>query len=554
VFYLTAMAYNLADLFEHTADVIPERVALICGDETRTFAELEARSNQLAHHLAATGIEPDDHVGIYAANSLEWMEALLAIFKIRAVPININYRYVEAELAYLFDNADLKGLVYREEFGPRVAAVIDQLPQLTNLVMIPDGSGASQAGLDPEPYADALAAGSAERDFAERSGDDIVMIYTGGTTGMPKGVMWRAEDIFYALIGGTDFFTHEKVPDEWFHARNAEAASGQLTFLSTPPLMHGAAFASALMQLFQGNRNVLVEKFDAFDVWRVVARNGVNSVLIVGDAMGRPLIEALDELEASGEELDLSSFISLSSSAAVFSPTVKDRFLERFPNLVLTDSTGATESGFTGIRTVAKDDTAMKGGGPTVAPGLDTVVLDDELNILEPGSPVIGRLARGGNIPLGYYKDETKTAATFLIAADGRRYSVPGDFASIEEDGRITLLGRGSVCINTGGEKVFPEEVESVLKAHPDVFDAIVVGAPDERWGQRVTALVQVRDDHALDIGDLDRHAREHLAGYKLPRLVVPVDEVLRSPSGKPDYPWALQLAADEAAKQSSTA
>jgi acyl-CoA synthetase (AMP-forming)/AMP-acid ligase II len=548
------MAYNLADLFEHTADVVPERVALICGDETRSFAQLEARSNQLAHHLAASGIEPDDHVGIYAANSLEWMEALLAIFKIRAVPININYRYVEAELAYLFDNADLKGLVYREEFGPRVAAVIDRLPQLTNLVMIPDGSGASQAGLDPVRYADALAAGSAERDFAERSGDDIVMIYTGGTTGMPKGVMWRAEDIFYALIGGTDFFTHEKVTDEWFHARNAEAAGGQLTFLSTPPLMHGAAFASALMQLFQGNRNVLVEKFDAFDVWRVVAHNGVNSVLIVGDAMGRPLIEALDEIEASGEELDLSSFISLSSSAAVFSPTVKDRFLERFPNLVLTDSTGATESGFTGIRTVAKDDTAMKGGGPTVAPGLDTVVLDDELNIVEPGSPVIGRLARGGNIPLGYYKDEVKTASTFLVAADGRRYSVPGDFASVEEDGRITLLGRGSVCINTGGEKVFPEEVESVLKAHPDVFDAIVVGAPDERWGQRVTALVQVRDDHALDLDDLDRHARAHLAGYKLPRLVVPVDEVLRSPSGKPDYPWALQLAADEAAKQSSTA
>ncbi len=338
------MPYNLADLFEHTADLIPDRVALMCGDDSRTFGELEVRSNRLAHHLAATGIEPDDHVGIYAANSLEWIEALLAIFKIRAVPININYRYVEAELAYLFDNADLKGLVYREEFGPRVAAVIDDLPQLTNLVMIPDGSGASQAGLDPVAYADALAAGSPERDFPERSGDDIVMIYTGGTTGMPKGVMWRAEDIFYALIGGTDFFTHEKVSDEWFHAHNAEASAGQLTFLSTPPLMHGAAFASCLMQLFQGNRNVLVEKFEAHDVWRVVSRHGVNSILIVGDAMGRPLIEALAEMEADGEALDLSSFISLSSSAAVFSPTVKDRFLERFPNLVLTDSTGATES------------------------------------------------------------------------------------------------------------------------------------------------------------------------------------------------------------------
>jgi 3-oxocholest-4-en-26-oate---CoA ligase len=544
------MPYNMADLFEHTADLVGDRVALVCGDETRTYADLDARSNRLAHHLAGSGIGPGDHVGIYAANSIEWIEALLAIFKIRAVPININYRYVEAELSYLFDNADLVGLVYREEFGPRVAAVISDLPRLAHLVMIPDGSGASQAGVDPVTYDDALAQSSPDRDFEPRSGDDIVMIYTGGTTGMPKGVVWRAEDIFFALIGGTDFFTHEKVPDEFFHARNAEAAGGQLTFLSTPPLMHGAAFASCLMQMFHGNRNVLVEKFDAHDVWRVVARNGVNSILIVGDAMGRPLIEALDDMETNGEELDLSSFVSVSSSAAVFSPSVKDRFLERFPNLVLTDSTGATEAGFTGIGTVSKDNTAMKGGGPTVLPGRDTVVLDDDLRPVAPGSGVIGRLARGGNIPLGYYKDEAKTAATFLLAADGNRYSVPGDFATVEDDGRITLLGRGSVCINTGGEKVFPEEVESVLKAHADVFDAIVVGAPDERWGQRVTALVQLRDGHTLDREDLDRHARANLAGYKLPRLVVPVDEVLRSPSGKPDYPWALQLAADEATRQ----
>ncbi|HEY5155594.1 MAG TPA: acyl-CoA synthetase, partial [Acidimicrobiales bacterium] len=203
-----------------------------------------------------------------------------------------------------------------------------------------------------------------------------------------------------------------------------------------------------------------------------------------------------------------------------------------------------TESGFTGIRMVAKDDTAMKGGGPTVSPGADTVVLDEDLKIIEPGSPVIGRVARGGNIPLGYYKDEAKTAATFVIAADGRRYSVPGDFATVEEDGRITLMGRGSVCINTGGEKVFPEEVESVLKAHPDVFDVIVVGAPDERWGQRVSAIIEVRPGHDLDLEDLDRHARANLAGYKVPRTVQTVAEVRRSPSGKPDYPWALDLAA----------
>ena len=545
MFYFASMAYNMADLFEHSVDVIPDKTALICGDETRTFAELEARANRLAHHLSDAGIVPGNHVGLYAANSIEWIEAMLAIFKIRAVPININYRYVENELRYLFDNADLVALVYCEEFGPRVSAVIDEVPQLHHLVMIPDASGATQDGLEPVAYADALASGSPERDFGARSNDDIVIIYTGGTTGMPKGVMWRTEDIFFALIGGTDPFTHERVASEFTHAEKAANAGGQLVFLNTPPLMHGAAFASSLMQFFQGNINVLVEKFDAHDVWRQVDRHRINSILIVGDAMGRPLIEALDEMETAGEELDLSCFISLSSSAAVFSPTVKDRFLERFPNLILTDSIGATESGFTGIRMVAKDDTAMKGGGPTVSPGADTVVLDDELKIVEPGSSVIGRVARGGNIPIGYYKDEAKTAATFVIGADGRRYSVPGDFATVEEDGRITLMGRGSVCINTGGEKVFPEEVESVLKAHPDVFDVIVVGAPDERWGQRVSAIVEVRDGHDLDVDDLDRHARAHLAGYKVPRSVQTVDQVRRSPSGKPDYPWALDLAAN---------
>ena len=540
------MAYNLADLFEHTADVIPEKTALICGSVTRTFGDLDERANRLAHHLAASGVEAGQHVGIYAANSVEWMEALIAILKIRAVPININYRYVEDELRYLFDNADLVGLVYREEFGPRVAAVIDDVPMLRTLVMIPDSSGASQDGLDAVTYPEALDAGSPERDFGPRSADDIVIIYTGGTTGMPKGVMWRSEDIFHALMGGTDFFTHEKVSSEYHHAERAAAAEGQLIFLNTPPLMHGAAFSSSLMQFFQGNVNVLIEKFDATEVWRLVEKHHINSILIVGDAMGRPLIEALDEMEAAGEQLDLSSFFSLSSSAAVFSPVVKDRFLERFPGLILTDSIGATESGFTGIRTVAKDDTANKGGGPTVSRGVDTVVLDDDLNFVTAGSGVTGRVARGGNIALGYYKDEEKTAKTFVIAADGQRYSIPGDFATVEDDGRITLLGRGSVCINTGGEKVYPEEVESVLKAHPDVFDAIVVGAPDERWGQRVSALVEMREGHDLDTEALGVHARQSLAGYKVPRSIQQVQQVRRSPSGKPDYPWALELAAQQ--------
>jgi 3-oxocholest-4-en-26-oate---CoA ligase len=537
------MAYNLADMFEHSVDVVPDRVALVCGADQRTYAGLEERSNRLAHHLQRGGIEPGDHVGIYGLNSIEWIEGLLAILKVRAVPVNINFRYVEEELRYLFDNADLKGLFYSEEFGPRVAAVKDQLPLLKTLVMIEDGSGADQSGLEETPFLDALAQNSAERDFAERSGDDQVIIYTGGTTGMPKGVMWRSEDIFFALAGGTDPFTKEKVQSEWHHAEAAKASGGQLVMMNTPPLMHGAAFVGTLMQFFQGNRNVLVPKFDGEEVWRIVAREGVNSVLIVGDAMGRPMIEALEAMEARGEQPDLSSFIALSSTAAVFSPAVKERFFARFPDLVMTDSIGATESGFNGILAVGKDNTAMKAGGPTVNPGRDTVVLDDQLRPVEPGSGVVGKVARGGNIPLGYYKDEEKTKATFVIAADGQRYAVPGDFATLEADGTITLLGRGSVCINTGGEKVYPEEVEHALKAHGDVFDAVVVGVADERWGQRVAAVVQARPGHQPTLDDLDAHCRTHVAGYKVPRELHLVDQIVRSPSGKPDYPWAKKLA-----------
>jgi len=537
------MAFNWGDLFEHAVDAIPDRTALICGDTTLSYRELEERVNRLGHHLIDEGIEPGDHIGIYGYNSLEWVEALLAILKVRAVPVNVNYRYVEGELKYLFGNADLKALFYDEEFGPRIAAVKQNLPLLKTLVMIEDGSGASQDGLEAAPLSKALANGSPERDFPERSGDDQIIIYTGGTTGMPKGVMWRSEDIFFGLAGGIDPFTRERVVSETEQAAKAAAAGGQLLFMIAPPLMHGAAFIATTMQLFQGNVSVIVPKWDPAEAWRLIAKHKVNSILIVGDAMGRPLIEALEELEAAGTELDLSSFFSVSSSAAVFSPTVKDRFLERFENLIITDSIGATESGFNGIVTVGKGNTAMSAGGPTVSPGRDTVVLDDDLNIVEPGSEVVGKIARGGNIPLGYYKDPVKTAETWVTAKDGKRYAVPGDFAMVLADGSVTLMGRGSVSINTGGEKVYPEEVEQALKAHPAVFDVVVIGVPDERWGQRVAAVVQARAGETPSLEELDQHCRSFVAGYKVPRELHLVDEVVRSPSGKPDYRWAKSIA-----------
>jgi acyl-CoA synthetase (AMP-forming)/AMP-acid ligase II len=537
------MAFNIADMFEYAVDAVPDKVALVQDDRQLTYRELEARVNGLAHHLAGAGIGAGDHVGIYGPNSIEWVEAMLAAAKLRAVPVNINYRYVEEELRYLFDNADLRAVVYQREYGPRIAAVRADCPTLEHLIVIDDGSEADLAGLDAVPYDEAVARGDAGRDFEARTADDIWIIYTGGTTGMPKGVMWRQEDIFFALAGGTDPFTRQKVAHDHVHAESAAANPGQLVFLVAPPLMHGAAQVATMMNLMQGNRLVILAKFDGQAVWGLVAREGIHSILITGDAMGRPLIEALEELDAAGEELDLSSLLSVSSSAAVFSPTVKERFLERFPNLVITDSIGSTEGGFNGLVTVGKGNTAMKGGGPTVARGPATLVLDDDLKPVEAGSGVVGKVARSGNIALGYYKDPEKTAATFVIAADGERYAIPGDFATVEADGSITLLGRGSVSINSGGEKIYPEEVEQALKAHADVFDALVVGVADERWGQRVAAVVQPRPGREPTLEALDAHCRSYVAGYKVPRQLTLVDEIVRSPAGKPDYPWAKRVA-----------
>lgn len=537
------MSFNIADLFEHVADAVPDRRALVVGERRLSYRDLDGRSNRLAHHLDAAGVRTGDHVGVYAQNCVEWAEAMLAAFKLRAVPINVNFRYVTDELAYLFDNADLVALVHAAEFGPRIDAVRWSLPQLTHLVAIDDGSATPLID-GAIAYDDALAGSSPGRDFEPRSPDDHYVLYTGGTTGMPKGVVWRHEDVFMALGGGIDAYTGDKVSTDRDLAAKAVATENPMVTLALPPLMHGAAQWAMLRFWFEGGTVVLVPRFDPDEVWATVAREGVNTVMITGDAMGRPLIEAL---EADPDHHDLSSFFVLSSSAAVFSPTVKDRYLDLLPNLMIVDSIGSSETGHNGSIIVAKGETAMKGGGPTVDAGTDAVVLDDDLELVAPGSGVVGRLARGGNIPIGYYNDEAKTAETFVVAADGNRYAIPGDFAQLEQDGSITLLGRGSVCINSGGEKIFPEEVESALKAHPSVFDAVVVGVPDDRWGQRVAAIVQPRPGvGAPSLEELDVHCRNHVAGYKVPRQLHLVDEVVRSPSGKPDYPWAAQIAGGE--------
>jgi acyl-CoA synthetase (AMP-forming)/AMP-acid ligase II len=524
------MALNIADLFEHAADAFPDRIAVVCGDRQVTYREFDERTNRLAHHLAGVGVGRDDHVGMYARNSIEAIETLIATYKLRARTVNINYRFVESELRYMFTDADLVALVYDREFTPLVSAVLPDAPGIAGTVVI--GTGGSV------PYDEALAAASPERDFGPRSGEDIYLLYTGGTTGYPKGVLWKQQDVWRTLGGGIDFVTGEPLADEWVQSRSGAAGAG-LVKLCPAPLIHGSAQWTSLMSLFTGDTVVLLPSFDPHEIWRAVERHKVNMIIVVGDAMARPLIEAYT---AGG--YDGSSIISVSSNGALFSQAVKDAVFAALPGVVVTDAIGSSETGFTGLSIASAG--GQQRGGPTVNPGPATIVIDDDGKRV--GSGQIGRIARGGHIPLGYYKDPVKTAAMF-VEVDGERYVVPGDFARVEEDGTITLLGRGSACVNTGGEKVFPEEVESALKRHPAVFDALVIGIPDERLGQRVAAIVQCRPGREIDLADLESVVRGHVAGYKVPRTVWLTDSIGRTPSGKADYVWAGKFADSQLAQ-----
>lgn len=532
------MALNIADLFEHAVDVVPDRGVIQLGERIVTYAELEAESNKLAHFLASRGIGTGDHVGIYAKNSIEHVVALLAIFKVRAVAINVNYRYVEGELNYLFDNSDIVALLHERPYAPLVAATAPNHTRLQTIVAMPDptepDSDADLSSYDGLTWDQALEGQSAERDFAERSPDDLYIVYTGGTTGFPKGVMWRHEDFWRVLGGGIDFMTGDRL-SEYDQAAKAQAGDPMIMF-PLSPLMHGGAQAALLMHLFAGQRTVLEPKFDAATAWRAVERAGVQGIFMTGDAMARPLIE---EFEAG--DYDASSLFVVASSAAIFSRPVKERWMKAFPNAVFTDSIGASETGFSG--TGMQDSENIRGEGPVVTLGAETVVLDELNQVVDPTDVgKIGRVARSGSVPLGYYKDPEKSAKTFL-EVDGTRYSVPGDFARIEEGGKVTLLGRGSSCINTGGEKVYPEEVEMALKAHPDVYDALVVGVVDDKYGQAVTAVVQARGDAQPTTEEIREFLRPMLSGYKLPRAVTYVSEIPRSATGKANYPRAKELA-----------
>ena len=531
------MALNIADLAEHAIDAVPDRVALICGEDQLTYAQLEEKANRLAHYLIDKGVKKDDKVGLYCRNRNEIVVAMLGIIKAGAILVNVNFRYVEGELRYLFDNSDMVALVHERQYADRVANVLPDTPNVKTILVIEDDSDGDYQRYGGVEFEAALAQGSPERDFGPRSADDIYLLYTGGTTGFPKGVMWRHEDIYRVLFGGTDFATGEFVKDEYDLAKAATENPPMIRY-PIPPMIHGATQSATWMSLFSGQTTVLAPEFEPDEVWRTVEKHKVNLLFFTGDAMARPLLDALLAHQAKGKDYDLSSLFLLASTAALFSTSIKEKFLELLPNRIITDSIGSSETGFGGTSVVAKGQ--PHAGGPRVTIDHRTVVLDEDGNEVKPGSGVRGLIAKKGNIPIGYYKDEKKTAETFKTF-NGIRYAIPGDYATVEADGTVTMLGRGSLSINSGGEKIYPEEVEAALKGHPDVFDALVVGVPDPRFGQHVAAVIQPRDGARPKLADLDAFVRNEIAGYKVPRSIWFVDEVKRSPAGKPDYRWAKE-------------
>jgi fatty-acyl-CoA synthase len=528
--------HSFARAWSTVAALAPGREAVVCGARRLTFAALEERATRLAHVLAAGGVGPDDKVAIELVNSPEYLETFFAAQKLGAVPVNVNYRYVGSELAYLLDNSDAAALVFHDDFADTVAESLallpaDRRPRVALQVAHAGGRPPAPPVADYESALRGAPAGPATDRVP--SGDDLVFVYTGGTTGSPKAVMWRSDDLYVALWQMARPGTPP--PDVAAAMRAGKRAA---TVLPACPLMHGTGLFITLSTLSGGGTVVLLDtpRLDADAVWDAVARERVQTLTIVGDAFARPLLAAL---EASPDARDLSSLRAITSSGVTWSPETKRALLTRLPGVTLIDSLGASEGVMT--RTETRD-------GDQVAParfraGDRVVVVADDGDLVRPGDGRVGMLGVGGPIPLGYYKDDAKTADTFRTVG-GTRYSIPGDYATVEADGTITLLGRGSACINTGGEKVYPEEVELVLRSHPAVFDCVVVGVPDDRWGEAVAAVVQPRPGHAVDAAALRTHCRRALAGYKIPKHYVEVESLDRSPAGKADYARLRDLAA----------
>jgi 3-oxocholest-4-en-26-oate---CoA ligase len=547
------MEFNLAEVQEAVAAAVPDRECIVWRDRRLSYAEVTDRTRRLANHLLSLGLGPSRerdelaghesgqaHLACYLHNGNEYIEAMLGAYKARVAPFNVNYRYVAEELRYLLTDAGARAIVYHSAFADCLDAVRRDVPQLEVLLQVDDGTGAPL--LDGATwYEDALAAASPARPEVAWSPDDLYILYTGGTTGMPKGVLWRQADIFVGAMGGRNLATGE----EWATLDDiVEAAkNGGARLVPAPPFMHGAGHWLAFNAINGGNTVCIQHDttgFDAADVWGTVAKEQANILLIVGDAFGRPLVDELERAVADGSPYDLSSLLMIVSGGAPLNSTLKDRFLAQLPTVMVMDAVGASETGSQMAHMSAAGQAAKTG---TFTPGPGAAIVSDDLSTaLEAGHEEVGWLAQRGRVPLGYLGDADKTARTFPVI-DGVRYSVPGDRARLTADGVIELYGRDSVTINSGGEKIFAEEVEQAIAHHPDVYDVVVAGRPSERWGQEVVAVVQLRDGAQPDEAALLAEAAAHVARYKLPKAFRFVDEIVRSPAGKSDYRGAKEEA-----------
>ncbi len=554
---IEAVENNLWTLFDAIANAVPDRDAIVWRQRHSSYRAVHDRARRLAavlttHGLGARAERSDlsaweagqDLVGLYLLNGPEFLEANLGGYGARTAPFNVNYRYVADELAYLLDDARAAAIVYHARFAPTLDDVLPRLKQTPLLLQVADESGEALLP-DALDYEQALAAADPGVIPDRHSPDDLYVLYTGGTTGMPKGTLWRQADIWMAALGGEMMGADLDV-----EAMAAAAATGpEQRTLPNAPFMHGAAQWVALRSLLTGGTvvvNGIVDRLDPVDVWQTIERERVGATLFVGEAFARPLIAELERAT-----YDTSSLALIAVGGAVTSPETKTRVLAQIPQVLIADLAGSSETGS------ALSQVSTAGSKPEAgifAPGIDVAVLDvDMTRRLDPGEDSIGWFAKGGRIPLGYLGDQAKTERTFPTV-DGRRWSVPGDRARLRLDGMVELLGRDSVTINSGGEKIFAEEVEAAVLSHPAVLDAIVVGRPSERWGQEVVAVVQITDGAtgATD-DDIIKAAAARIARYKLPKSVVRVPLVVRSPAGKADYSWARQVALDDVASQGSS-
>lgn len=543
---------NIAALFDTVAQRIPEREAIVFRDRRISYGELLERTRRLAHALRDRGLGPHaadrtgyepyeshmDHLAIYAHNGNEYLESILGAFTTRVAPVNVNYRYVAGELAHLLRDSTARGIVYHSAFAPTLAEVLPDLPDLTVLIQIPDESG-NELLPGAEWYDDVIASGSAQRPAwsSDWSPDDLYVLYTGGTTGLPKGVLWRQADIHRASLGGRDVTTREAHTDIEVLAETA-AGPRQSVIMTGAPLMHGAGQWVTISGLLQGNTVVIqnvVDRLDPADMCATIEREKVSFFQIVGDALGRPIVEELEK-----GDYDVSSLVVLLSGGAVLSSSLRNRFLALLPNVILVDGLGSSEGGGQGIQVTMG---TPSGSSTAFQPSTGSVVVSDDMTrVLDPTDDTVGWLAKRTDAPLGYFGDPDKTAQTFPVIA-GERMSVPGDRARWNPDGTVELLGRESATINSGGEKIFAEEVESALLAHASVADVVVVGRPSPRWGQEVAAVVQLHDGHDVDPSELAEFLGGSLARYKIPKAWVFVERIQRSPAGKADHRWARDQA-----------